>query len=255
MQLRAVDGVDAGGEYGVLLAHERFEKLRGHRRFDAHAGDILFGDAHGFDHAVGAVGRPEVEAQLVEAGFPERAQVLLVCAYAVRVHVLMDAGGMELCDDAVVHFDLHERFKVHVGNTGRRFVDGEQQFQIFLAEARAADLPISLADGLDAVERAVIIAKPAMRVALVGLADGAQPRSQQARAAAGRELAIRPDVFRAPAERLEPGYLAPQRLSARVRRDLDLRERGQSDLLLAWQQFFILRQTGEKLHPHQGVTF
>ena len=253
VQFGAVDEIHARGEYGVLFLQEGMEKLRRHRRFNAHARQVLFGDGHVSEHAVGAIRGPEVEAQFVQPGAGKGAQVFLVCADAVGVHVLVDAGGVEFGDDVVVDLDLHERFEVDVGDARRRAVDGEQKFDVLRAKARAADLPQALANGRYAVEHAEIVAEFAACVALVGLAHGAQPRAQEATAAAVGELFFRADVIRAAMERLKIRDLAPQRLGARVRRGLDLRKHGQGDLLLARQERFILRQAGEKFHPHQGV--
>lgn len=105
-----------------------------------------------------------------------------------------------------------------------------------------ADLPQALANGRYAVEHAEIVAEFAAGVALVGLAHGAQPRAQQATAAAVGKFFFRADVIRAAMERLKIRDLAPQRLGARVRRGLDLRKHGQGDLLLARQERFILRR-------------
>ena len=141
VQFGAVDEIHARGEYGVLFLQEGMEKLRRHRRFNAHARQVLFGDGHVSEHAVGAIRGPEVEAQFVQPGAGKGAQVFLVCADAVGVHVLVDAGGVEFGDDVVVDLDLHERFEVDVGDARRRAVDGEQKFDVLRAKARAADLP------------------------------------------------------------------------------------------------------------------
>ena len=122
--------------------------------------------------------------------------------------MLVDARRVEFGDDAIVHLDFHERLEVHIGNARGRTVDGEQQVDVLLAEFAAADFPIALADGGDAVEHAIIVAEFALGVALVGFADGAQARTQQARAAARREFCVRPHVICAALQGFQPGDLA-----------------------------------------------
>ena len=78
MQFRAIDGIDARGEDGLFLLEKRGEKFRRHGRFDAHARDVRLGEAHVFDHAVCAIRGPQVEAQLVQPGVRQRAQVFRV---------------------------------------------------------------------------------------------------------------------------------------------------------------------------------
>ena len=255
VQFGAVDKLNAGGEDTLLLAQEGLIKLRRHRRFDAHMRQYARSKRHVFKHAVGAVRGPEVEAQLVQPCLLQRAQVLLVYKNAVGIHVLVDTGPVEALDDAVVDLDLHERLQIDVGDARGRAVDGEQQLDVLLAELGAADLPHALADGRYGVQHAVVVAEAAVGVALVGLADGAQARAEQAGTAAAGELVVRPHVLCAPLQRFKPRDPIPQRRDARLHRRFDLRNGGKGNLLLSGQKFLVLRERGEKLHPHQGVFF
>lgn len=101
----------------------------------------------------------------------------------------MDARLLEYAHDAVILLDLHKRLKVDVGNARGLFLDAQQQLQIRLAVLGAADLPHALAHRRDLIQLAVVIAKLALDVAAVGLADGGEPRAAQAGEAAARELA------------------------------------------------------------------
>ena len=202
-----------------------------------------------------AVGRAEIEAQLVKAGFSQRAEVFLCAQKAVGVHVLMDAGVCKFADHAVVFLDLHERLEVYIGDAGWLFLDGEQQIEIALIELRSADLPHALPDGRDAVELAVVIAEAALNIALVRLADGTKACAGQTGAAASGEFAFVADEKGASSEGFEPRDFAHQLFVARVDGVLDLGEDRQRDLLLMGQQLLLFGQHGKKLKPHQRVFF
>ena len=255
VQLGAVDEVEPRAQDRGLLAPESVEELGRHRRLDAYAGDESLRRADGLDHAVRTVARAEVEAQLVKPGLAQHAQVVLVGERAVGVHVLVDAGLVEAADDAAVELDLHERLQIDVGDAGGLLLDGEQQVDILLAVFVTADLPHALADGRLAVELAVVVAEAALDVAAVRLADGAQPRAQQAGAAALREAIRRADEARAPLERLQVRNLPRERVAARLLGQLDLGEHGVDQLLLVGEQLLLLGQRGEEFKPHQGISF
>ena len=255
VQLGTVDEVDARAENRILLAQERLEELGRHRRLDAHARDEALRRADGLNDAVRAVACAEVEAQLVEPGLAQHPQVFLVGERAVGVHVLMDAGLVEAADDTAVELDLHERLQVDVGDAGGAVRHGEQQIDVLLAILAPADLPHALADGRLTIELAIVVAEAALDVASVRLADSAQPRAQQAGAAALRKAIRRADKARAPLERLQMGNLPRERVAARLLGQLDLGEHGVDQLLLMGEQLLLLGQRGEEFKPHQGVLF
>ena len=79
---------------------------------------------------------------------------------------------MELADDGVVFLDLHERLQVYIGNAGWLRIDGQQQVEVARIELGPADLPHALAHRRHAVNLAVVVAKFAIQVAFIRLADG-----------------------------------------------------------------------------------
>ena len=123
MQLSAVDKVRLSCENLRLFALESLIKGRRHRRFDADEGNVLTGDSHGLDHLVGAVACAQIEAQLIQSRLAQRAQILLRSQGSVGVHVLMHARGMEGADHAVVLFNFHKRFQIHIGDTRGLLLD------------------------------------------------------------------------------------------------------------------------------------
>ena len=129
--------------------------------------------ADGINHLVRTAGGAQVEAQLVKAALPQRAQVLLGAKRAVGVQVLIDAGVGKAADDAVVFLDFHERLEVHVRDARRLFSDGKQQIKVALAVARAANLPQPLANRRNFVKHAKVVAERAVQVALVRFANRA----------------------------------------------------------------------------------
>ena len=253
VQLRAVDEVQAGGQDRVLLALEGVEKLRGHGRLDAHAGDVALRQPDVLDHLIRAVRRAKVEAQLIQARLAQHLQVLLVGQRAVGIHVLVDAVGVEAADDALVDPDFHEGLEIDVGHARGRVAHAEQKVHVLLAHLRAADLPQALADGRLAVQLAVVVAEAALDVALVRLADGAQARAQQAGFAAPGELLSIACVQRAALKGLKAGDLRQQNGVAVRHGLLDLGEHRVDDLLLVGQQLLALRQGCKEFEPGQRV--
>ena len=176
---------------------------------------------------------------------------------------------MEAADDAVVFLNLGEGLQVDVGDAGGLWLQGEQQGQVLLPEAGAADFPHAFADGRDAVQQAVIVAEGAGSVAAVCFPDGGKAAAQQAAAASGGEPVFRPDkqgaggqvrgprnAFRMSGNhgfqaRNGPEHLRPAGLHGR----LNLGEGGQRDLLLAASRGLLLRQGGKETEPVQGILF
>ena len=255
MQLRAVDEIRAGRKDPVLFFMEAGLKLPGHGRLDADLGDVFPGGAHRVDHPVRDVRGAEVEADLVQPGLPEGPEVLLIRVQAVGVQVLMHPGLMEPADDAVIFFDFHEGLQVDIGDAGGFSLQGEEQGQILLPVFAAADFPQPLPDGRNRVQDAVIVAEGTAGVAPVRLPDGGQPRAQQAGFAAAGKVLLRPDIQRAGPrpEALQPGNVRLQPLKAGFRRQLDLAENRQGNLLLPAAQGLILRQRREKGKPPERV--
>ena len=79
--------------------------------------------------------------------------------------------------------------------------------------AGAADLPHALADGGQcSIQLAVVIAELALDVALVGFADGGQPRAQQGRKRQPRENFASSPTYRVrPIRDFSPGISAASR--------------------------------------------
>ena len=183
-------------------------------------------------------------------GLTQRTQIFLRAERAVGVHVLMNPGGAELADDIGIQFDFHERLQIDVADAGRSVRRAEQQVDILHAEVRPADFPQPFADGLLAIQLAVIVAERAADVALVRPADGAQSRAGQAgRASLGKFRRVTDEV-RPPAERVQIGNLRHQFLVARVHRGFNLADDGPRQLLLMRHQRLIFRQLCEEAKPH-----
>ena len=255
VQLGAVHEIRVGGQYGLFFLHKGLVQRGRHRRLDAHHGDVPLRLGDGRDHPVRAMAGPQVEAQLVQPRLAQRLQVFRRGQRAVGVHVLVDAGLVEAADDAVVLFDLHEGLQVHVGDAGGPVGGGQQQIEVLLPEAGAADLPVALADGRLEVHLTAVIAERAGQVAAVGLAHGAQPRAQQAGAAAPGEAGVVAHVAGPPTQGFEPRDVGLQPVDARRLGELDLGQRRQRDLLLPRRKGLVLGQPGEEFKPGQGVGF
>ena len=183
--------------------------------------------------------------------------------------MLVNAGVMETPDDPVILFDLHKRFKIDVGNAGGLSLQGEEQGQILLPVAAAADFPEAFADRLDLIAQTVIVAEGAGGIAAVGFAHGGEACAQQAAAAAPGKTFLRTDkkraggtvrrpgnrFFRAGNDGLQAGDVLEHLQPPRFHGGFNLRENRQGDFLLAAAGRFILRQGGEEPEPGQGVFF
>ena len=160
--------------------------------------------------------------------------------------MLVDSRLAEAADDSVILFDLHKGFQIDVGDAGGLFLQGKQQGKILLPVTSASDFPQPLADGFNAVQQTVVIAERAGQVAFVGFAHRAEPRAQQAAAAAAGKTDFRADkqgtgrrirrpgkrVVRARHNGLQTGNGKQYRFSARFHSGLNLAEYGQGNLLL-----------------------
>ena len=196
-----VDKIKTSGQNYILFLLEMLVKIGRHGRFNRDGGDILLRRSDALDDVVRARRCAEVEAQFVQPGLTQRTQIFLRAECAVGVHVLMNPGGAELADDIGIQFDFHERLQIDVADAGRSVRRAEQQVDILHAEVRPTDFPQPFADGLLAIQLAVIVAERAADVALVRLADGAQPRAGQAgRASLGKFRWVADEVC-PPAER------------------------------------------------------
>ena len=71
MQLRAVHEIQPRTDDAILLCKERIIEFRGHRRFNAHVWDVFLCRFDIFDHAIRAVRRAQIEAQLVQPRFAQ----------------------------------------------------------------------------------------------------------------------------------------------------------------------------------------
>lgn len=250
VQLGAVDKIKTSGQNCILFLLEMLVEIGRHGRFNRDGGDILLRRSDALDDVVRARRCAKVEAQFVQPGLTQRTQIFLRAERAVGVHVLMNPGGAELADDIGIQFDFHERLQIDVADAGRSVRRAEQQVDILHAEVRPADFPQPFADGLLAIQLAVIVAERAADVALVRPADGAQSRAGQAgRASLGKFRRVADEV-RPPAERVQIGNLRHQFLVARVHRGFNLADDGPRQLLLMRHQRLIFRQLREETKPH-----
>ena len=190
VQFREVDKVHARGQNLLLFLQKALIQFGSHGGFDAHVGNVLFSQGNGFDHAVGAAGGPQVEPQFIQPRPAQGLQIFGIGQGAVGVEMLMYPGGVEFFDDGIVFLNFHEGLQVDIGNAGGLFAGAQQKLHVFHPVFAPADFPHALADGGLLIQFAIVIAEFALDVALVGFADGGQPRARKAGSAAPGEFRV-----------------------------------------------------------------
>ena len=146
VQFCAVNEIYTSCQNAFFLLEESFVKFRSHRSFDANVFDVFFRNANSFDNFIIAVSRTQIKAQFIKTSFAQSLQIFFGSKGTVGIHMLVNTSFAKFADNAVVLFNFHKRFKVHIRNTGRFFLYGKQQINIAFIVASTANFPHTFAN-------------------------------------------------------------------------------------------------------------